>query len=76
MSKDQFSALITDKLITHTQTHTYTHRLVGLVDKAFASRVEDPGFKSHLCQDFSGVESYQWLKNWHSSGYSARRLVL
>ena len=25
---------------------------------------------------FFGVESYQWLRNWHSSAYPARRLVL
>ena len=34
-------------------------RLVGLIVKASASRAEDPGFQSHLCQDFFGVESYQ-----------------
>ena len=51
-------------------------RLVGLVVKASASRVEDPGFESRLRRDFSGVESYQWFKNWHSNGYPARRLVL
>ena len=51
-------------------------RLVGLVVKASALRVEDPGFKSHLCWDFSGVKLYQWLKNWHSSGYPVRRLAL
>ena len=42
-------------------------RLVGLVVKASASRAEDPGFDSRLRRDFSGVESYQRLKNWHSS---------
>ena len=42
--------------------------LVGLVVKASASRAEDPGFESRLRRDFFGVESYQWLKNWHSSG--------
>ena len=48
-------------------------RLVGLVVKASASRVEEvPGLESHLRQDFSRVESYQWLQNWHSSGYPAR----
>ena len=47
--------------------------LVGLVVKASASRAEDPGFES---RDFSGVESYQWLENWHSSGYPARHLAL
>ena len=52
------------------------YRLVGLVVKASASRAEGPGFESRLRQDFFGVESYQWLKNWHSSGYPARRLAL
>ena len=51
-------------------------RLVGLVVKASASRAGDPEFKSRLRRDFSGVESYQWLKNWHSSGYPARRPAL
>ena len=44
--------------------------------KESASRAEDPGFESRLRRDFFGVESYQWLKNWHSSGYPARRLAL
>ena len=39
-----------------------THRLVGLVVKASASRAEGPGFESHLRRDFFGVESYQWLQ--------------
>ena len=51
-------------------------RLVGLVVKASASRAEDPRFESHLRQDFWGVESYHWLKNWHSSCYPARCLAL
>ena len=34
-------------------------RLVGLVVKASASRAEDPGFKSRLRRDFSGVDSCQ-----------------
>ena len=34
-------------------------RLVGLVVKASASGVEDPGFESCLRRDFFGVESYQ-----------------
>ena len=50
--------------------------LVGLVVKASASRAEDPRFESRWRRDFFGVESYQWLKNWHSSGYPARHLVL
>ena len=31
-----------------------SHRLVGLVVKASASRAEDPGFESRLRRDFSG----------------------
>ena len=57
-------------------TFPWQYRLVGLVVKASASRAEGPGFKSRLRRDFFGVESYQWLKNWHSSGYPARRLAL
>ena len=34
-------------------------RLVGLVVKASASRVEGPGFESRLRRDFFGVVSYQ-----------------
>ena len=57
--------------------HTCPHdRLVGLVVKASASRAGGSGFESRLRLDFFGVESYQWLKNWHSSGYPARRLAL
>ena len=37
----------------------HSHRLVGLVVKASASRAEDPGFESRLRRDFSRVESYQ-----------------
>ena len=37
--------------------HVMVDRLVGLVVKASASRVEDPGFESRLRQDFFGVES-------------------
>ena len=51
-------------------------RLVGLMVKASASRAEGPRFESRLRRDFFGVESYQWLQNWHSSGYPARRLAL
>ena len=36
--------------------------------KASASRAENPGFESSFRRDFSGVKSYHWLKNWHSSG--------
>ena len=50
--------------------------LVGLVVKASASRAEDPGFESRLRRDIFLVDSYQWLKNWHSSGHTARHLVL
>ena len=37
----------------------FSHRLVGLVVKASASRAEDPGFESRWRRDFFGVESYQ-----------------
>ena len=37
--------------------------LAGLVVKASASEVEDPGFESRLRRDFFWVESYQWLQN-------------
>ena len=50
-------------------------RLVGLVVKAPVSRAEDPGFESRLRRDFFGVELYQWLQNWHSSGHPARLLI-
>ena len=52
------------------------HCLFGLVVKAPALWGEHPGFESCLRRDFSGVESYRWRQNWHSSGYPARRLVL
>ena len=49
----------------HTETEaaveicSVTDRLFGPVVKAYASRIEDPGFESRLRRDFSGVESYQ-----------------
>ena len=46
----------------YTKQRHGANRLVGLVVKASASRAEDPGFESRLRRDFSGVESYQWLK--------------
>ena len=51
-------------------------RLVGLVVTVSTSRAEDPRFEFRLRRGdfFSGVESYQWLQNWHSSGYPARCL--
>ena len=51
-------------------------RIVGLVVKASASRAEDPGLESRLRRDLSGFFSYQWLKNYNSIGYPARRLAL
>ena len=50
--------------------------LFGLVVKVSASKAEDTGFESRLRRDFFRVKLYQWLKNWHSSGYPARRLAL
>ena len=34
------------------------------------------GVRIPLATGFFRVESYQWLKNWHSSGYPAWRLAL
>ena len=39
-----------------------SHRLVGLVVKASASRTEDPGFESRLRRDFSGSSHTSDLK--------------
>ena len=63
-------------MVTSYVAFTCSFATVGLVVKESASRAEDTGFESHLRRDFSGVESYQWLKNLHSSGYPARRLAL
>ena len=38
------------------------NHLTGLVVKASASRAEDPGFESHLRQDFSGSSHTSDLK--------------
>ena len=56
-------------------TPPHQDRLIGLVVKVSTLTAEDPRFEPHLRQEFFGVESYQWLKNWHSSGYPTRRLV-
>ena len=45
-----------DKSLYHFVSFCVCGCLVGLVVKASASRVEDPGFKPHLRRDFSGVE--------------------
>ena len=64
-------------LLQHGQCNRSTENcLICLVVMASASRADNPGFESRLQQDFSGVESYQWLRSWHSSGYPARRLAL
>ena len=55
---------------------TFSNHLLGLVVKVSTPWVEDTGFKSRLRKDFSGVESYTWLKNLHSSGYPASSLAL
>ena len=49
--------------LTHTHSLSLSLcRLVGLVVKASVSRVAEPGFKSHLCQDFSGSSRNSDLK--------------
>ena len=47
------------KIRDQTPVFLVEDRLVGLVVKAPASRVEGPGFESRLRRDFFGVESYQ-----------------
>ena len=51
------------------------HRLVGLMVKSSALAA-DLGSIPLSTQIFFEVESHQWLKNWYSSGYPARRLAL
>ena len=47
------------------------------VVEASATRATDRGFDSSFRQgSFSMVESYKWLKHWHSTGYPDRRLAL
>ena len=45
--------------LTRCELRSFSHRLVGLMVKASASRAEGPGFESRLRRDFFGVESYQ-----------------
>ena len=62
LSRTHLSALFlksADCKTSDTYLSRSVYRLVGLVVKASASRVEDPGFESRLRRDFSGVESYQ-----------------
>ena len=61
-------------LITMSQSSLRPHHRPS--GKASTSRAEGPGFESRLGRDFFRVESYQWLQNWHSSGFPARRLAL
>ena len=66
-------SLVSHLLLADQLTETSTTNSVFLW---YPSRAEGPGFESRLRRDFFGVESYQWLKHWHSSGYPARRLAL
>ena len=52
------------------------NRLVGLVVRRPPRERKIPGSNPACAGIFFGVESYQWLKNSHSSDYPARRLVL
>ena len=69
-------AIRRDRVKDHLVGLVIKDRLVGLVIKASASRAEDPGCEFRSRRELFGVESYQWLKNWHSRGYPARRLAL
>ena len=53
----------------------YLYRLIGLVVRCPPRERMIPGSNPACAGIFFGVESYQWLKNWHSSGYPARRLA-
>ena len=50
-------------------------RLVGLVIRRPPQERKIPGSNPVCAGIFFGVESYQRLQNWHSSGYPARRLA-
>ena len=52
------------------------YRLVGLVMRRPPRERKIPGSNPVCAGIFLRVESYQWLKNWHSSGYPARHLAL
>ena len=53
------------------------YRLVGLMVRRQPRERKIPGSNPACAGIFSGsIHTYQWLKNWHSSGYSARRLSL
>ena len=49
--------------------------LFGLVVKVSTSRVEIR-CSNPACDGFFWVESFQWLKHWHSNGHPSRRLAL
>ena len=51
-------------------------RLVGLVVRRPPWERKILGLNRACAGIFFRVESYQWLKNWHSSDYHARRLAL
>ena len=52
-------------------------RLVGLVVRASVSRAAEPWFELRFVrEDFCGPGHTSDLKDWHSSGYPARRLAL
>ena len=54
----------------------HDHRLVGLVVRRPPRKRKIPGSNPACAGISPWVESYQWLQNWHSSGYPARRLAL
>ena len=60
---------------SHTYMHAHVHRLGGLVVRCPPRERKVPG-SNPTCAGIFSVSSYQWLKNWHSSGYPARRLAL
>ena len=67
----------TAKALSHIPSETHrSDCLSGLVVKASAFRAADLGSNPTFSVGLFQAEQYQQLKNWYSSGYPARRLVL
>ena len=67
---------LSDTFGSHVNLFIHEYRLVGLVVRRPPRERKVLGLNPACGGIFVGVESYQWLQNWHSSGYPARRLAL
>ena len=54
--------------------HRCSYRLVGLVVRRPPRERKIRG-SNPTCDGIFRIKSFRWLKNWHSSGYPARRLA-